>query len=150
MYSTTWCSDCRRSRKLLDSLGVAYVDVDIEQDPEAEALVIELNNGMRSVPTIVFPDGSFLTEPSNVALNEKLAALDITSQAAAEPAPAVGLAPEPTLAPSPILAKAPATAASSEPGGAALWIGPIALVIVIAIAIAVFLWMHAGSPLPGQ
>jgi mycoredoxin len=74
-YSTTWCGDCRRSRKIFDAMGVVYTDIDIEEEPEAAAIVRSLNNGMQSVPTILFPDGSVLVEPSNAALEQKLNAL---------------------------------------------------------------------------
>lgn len=65
MYSTTWCGDCRRSKRLLDAHGVAYTEVNIEQDRAAMHEVMRLNNGKRSVPTIVFEDGTVLTEPSD-------------------------------------------------------------------------------------
>ncbi len=71
-YSTTWCGDCRRSRKVFDAMGVAYADIDIEEHPEAAEVVRRLNHGMQSVPTIVFPDGSVLVEPSNAILEQKL------------------------------------------------------------------------------
>ncbi len=71
-YGTRWCGDCRRARKLLNDLGVEYDFVDIDQDHEGEKLVKEKNHGNRSVPTIVFPDGSFLVEPSNETLSKKI------------------------------------------------------------------------------
>ncbi len=76
-YSTTWCGDCRRSRKVFNALGVGYTDIDIEEHPEAAAIVRRLNHGMQSVPTIVFPDGSVLIEPSNATLEQKL--LELTA-----------------------------------------------------------------------
>lgn len=72
MYSTTWCGDCRRSRKVFDAMGVAYTDIDIERDPAGAEVVRKVNNGSQSVPTIIFPDGSTLTEPSNAVLEQKL------------------------------------------------------------------------------
>jgi mycoredoxin len=72
VYSTTWCPDCRRAVRVLDQNGAQYRYVDIERDSEAAALVEQLNNGNRSVPTIVFPDGSRLVEPSNAELLRKL------------------------------------------------------------------------------
>jgi mycoredoxin len=74
-YSTTWCGDCRRSRKVFQAMGVSYTDIDIEEHPEAAEIVRQVNNGRQSVPTIVFPDGTTLTEPSNAVLEQKLAAL---------------------------------------------------------------------------
>jgi mycoredoxin len=72
MYGTSWCSDCRRSQRFLEQRGVAYTYINIEQDETAAERVIELNNGNRSVPTIVFADGSILVEPSNQELERKL------------------------------------------------------------------------------
>jgi glutaredoxin-like protein len=74
-YGTAWCPDCTRARNFLDKQKVAYVNVDIDENPEARAVVEKLNRGMRSVPTIVFPDGSTLVEPSNTQLAQKLGAL---------------------------------------------------------------------------
>ena len=72
MYSADWCGDCRRSKRLLDSLNVKYNLIDIETDEVASAKVIEINGGMRSIPVIVFADGTHLTEPSDNALKAKL------------------------------------------------------------------------------
>ena len=74
-YSTSWCGDCRRSRKVFEAMGVSYKDIDIEQHPEAAEIVRKLNHGAQSVPTILFPDGSVLVEPSNAVLEQKLTAL---------------------------------------------------------------------------
>ncbi len=74
LYITSWCPDCRRARAFFDRRQIAYVSVDIEKDPDGMALVKKLNRGMRSVPTIVFPDGSVLVEPSEAQLVEKLGA----------------------------------------------------------------------------
>ena len=72
LYSTTWCGDCRRSKRFLQEHQIDFEEIDIEKNPEAADVVISLNHGMRSVPTIVFPDGSVLVEPSNIALASKL------------------------------------------------------------------------------
>lgn len=72
MYSTTWCGDCRRAKRVFADFGVPYVEINIDGDHEAAELVQALNNGMRSVPTIVFPDGGILVEPSNAALMARL------------------------------------------------------------------------------
>jgi mycoredoxin len=77
MYSGEWCGDCRRSKRLLDSLNVEYSIIDIEADEAAAAKVIEINNGMRSIPVIIFPDGTHMTEPSDIDLKAKLVALKI-------------------------------------------------------------------------
>jgi len=72
VYSTVWCPDCKRAKRFFGEQRVPYVNIDIEQDAEAMAFVEKVNNGMRSIPTIVFPDGSILVEPSNAELAEKL------------------------------------------------------------------------------
>ncbi len=72
IYGTTWCPDCKRAKQFLGDQRVHYHWVDIEQDSESMAYVEEINNGMRRVPTIVFPDGDVRVEPSNAELAEKL------------------------------------------------------------------------------
>ena len=72
VYLTAWCPDCQRARAYLDRQKISYVSVDIDQNPEAMALVKKINRGNRSVPTIVFPDGSILVEPSEAQLAQKL------------------------------------------------------------------------------
>lgn len=58
VYGTAWCGDCRRARKLLDRHGARYRWIDIDADSAAQAVVLRLNRGQRSVPTILFPDGT--------------------------------------------------------------------------------------------
>jgi mycoredoxin len=77
MYSAAWCGDCRRSKKFLDSKSVPYNYIDIELDEVASNKVIEINGGMRSIPVIVFPDGTHMTEPSDIDLEAKLVELAI-------------------------------------------------------------------------
>ncbi len=72
VYGTTWCPDCRTAKQFLGEHLIQYVWVDIEQDAMAMAEVERLNHGMRSVPTIVFPDGSVLVEPNGEQLAQKL------------------------------------------------------------------------------
>ncbi len=72
LYGTTWCPDCKQSKHFFGEQRVSYVYVDIEQDAEAMAFVEKTNHGNRSIPTIVFPDGTVLVEPSNAHLAEKL------------------------------------------------------------------------------
>jgi glutaredoxin-like protein len=72
IYGTNWCGDCRRSKSFLDRNRVAYRWVDVERDAQAIEYIMKLNKGMRSVPTIVFPDGSILVEPSDAELGKKL------------------------------------------------------------------------------
>ena len=73
MYSTTWCGYCARLKKQLDSAGIAYDEVDVERVPDAAALVESVNGGNRTVPTLVFPDGSAATNPSLAEVRARLA-----------------------------------------------------------------------------
>ena len=73
VYSTTWCADCRRAKRVLDRHGARYRWIDVDEDEEAAAKVIRINHGLRVVPTILFPDGTILTEPSDEELEAKLA-----------------------------------------------------------------------------
>lgn len=77
MYGAEWCGDCRRSKRFLDTNQVSYEYIDVEADASASEKVIEINGGMRSIPVIVFPDGTHLTEPSDNALKEKLESLKL-------------------------------------------------------------------------
>mgnify|MGYP001572110694 CR=1 FL=1 len=72
MYGTSWCGDCARARRLLDKHSVKFTWNDIERDMNARSFVERVNRGNRSVPTIVFPDGSILVEPSDSELEAKL------------------------------------------------------------------------------
>jgi mycoredoxin len=64
IYSTPWCGYCHRLMKQLDREGVAYDTVDIEREPSAAQFVMDVNGGNQTVPTVVFADGSALTNPS--------------------------------------------------------------------------------------
>ena len=77
MYGAEWCGDCRRSKKFLDSNNVAYNYIDVEADVSASDKVIEINGGQRSIPVIIFEDGTHLTEPSDAALKAKLEELKV-------------------------------------------------------------------------
>jgi mycoredoxin len=72
LYGTSWCGGSRRAKLLLERHSIPYQWVDIDQDEEAGKLVESLNRGFRSVPTLVWPDGSKLTEPSDDELQRKL------------------------------------------------------------------------------
>lgn len=72
VYGTTWCGDTRRARQVFAEMAIEYEWIDIDQDQAAAELVKSLNNGYRSVPTIIFPDESVLVEPSGYQLRQKL------------------------------------------------------------------------------
>jgi mycoredoxin len=75
MYTTTWCGYCRRLKSQLDREGIAYDVVDIEQQPEAAAIVESANDGNQTVPTLVYADGTAHTNPSVAQVKDKLSAL---------------------------------------------------------------------------
>jgi len=74
IYSTQWCGYCHRLMKQLDREGVGYEVVDIEDDPQAAEYVMSVNGGNQTVPTVVFGDGTALTNPSLAQVKERLSA----------------------------------------------------------------------------
>jgi mycoredoxin len=72
LYGTNWCGGSKRAQRILDQRQIEYNYIDIDQDKAGEVFVKETNRGFRSVPTIVFPDKSILTEPSSEELEAKL------------------------------------------------------------------------------
>ena len=72
VYGTASCSDCHLVRRILDQQGVEYDFIDIDLEPSAVDEVLRRNRGMRATPTIVFPDGSVLVEPSRRELLKAL------------------------------------------------------------------------------
>ena len=72
VYGTDLCNDCKRAKKFLDAHRIPYKSIDVELDEKARAFVEKVNNGRQIIPTIVFPDGSTLSEPSYMQLAEKL------------------------------------------------------------------------------
>jgi mycoredoxin len=74
MFSTTWCGYCRRLKTLLDREGIAYTEVNIENDPESATFVEQANGGNQTVPTVLFPDGAVSTNPSLDEVKSRLEA----------------------------------------------------------------------------
>ena len=74
MYSTVWCGYCRRLKSQMERAGIAYTEVDIEHDAAAADFVMNVNGGNQTVPTVLFPDGSALTNPSLAQIKAQLAA----------------------------------------------------------------------------
>ena len=72
LYGAEWCPDCHRSRNYLDSRSVAYEYINVDGDDDAQAYVKQVNDNRLIIPTIIFPDGSVLVEPSNAELARKL------------------------------------------------------------------------------
>jgi len=72
MFSTAWCGYCRRLKTYLDVSQIRYREVNIEETPDAVAFVERINGGNRTVPTILFPDGSSATNPSLAEIQRRL------------------------------------------------------------------------------
>ena len=73
MYSTPWCGYCHRLKGQLKREGIEFDEVDIEQQPDAAQIVEKANNGNQTVPTLVFADGTALTNPSLAQIKAQLA-----------------------------------------------------------------------------
>jgi mycoredoxin len=72
MYTTDWCGYCVRLKDGLERAGISFEEVNIERDPEAADVVMAVNGGNRTVPTVVFPDGTALTNPSAAQVRARL------------------------------------------------------------------------------
>jgi thioredoxin reductase (NADPH) len=79
VYGTSWCPDCKRAKQFFGEQRVQYTNVDIDENPAGVPFVEKINHGKRVIPTIIFPDGTILTEPSNAELAKKLG-LQITAE----------------------------------------------------------------------
>ncbi len=73
MYTTSWCGFCRTLKKQLARAGIEIAEVDIERDEAAAGFVMSVNGGNQTVPTVVFPDGTTLVNPSAAQVRERLA-----------------------------------------------------------------------------
>jgi mycoredoxin len=72
MYSTTWCGYCRRLKMQLDRDGIEYAEIDIERTPGAAEFVMSVNGGNQTVPTLHFPNGTALTNPTLAQVKSEL------------------------------------------------------------------------------
>jgi mycoredoxin len=75
MFSTDWCGYCKRLKNQLNENGITFREINVEQEMNYAAFVEKVNGGNRVVPTLLFSDGAALTNPSVIAVKEKLAAL---------------------------------------------------------------------------
>ncbi|ACZ91008.1 mycoredoxin [Streptosporangium roseum] len=64
VYTTTWCGPCKRLKSQLTREGISYQEIDIERNPDAAQFVMSVNNGNQTVPTVLFEDGTAVTNPS--------------------------------------------------------------------------------------
>ena len=71
-YGKTWCSDCIRSKKVLDDEKIAYEYINVEEVDGAIEEIEKITKGLKKVPTIVFPHGKVMVEPSNAELKKVL------------------------------------------------------------------------------
>ncbi|WP_326825523.1 mycoredoxin [Streptosporangium sp. NBC_01639] len=72
VYTTTWCGPCKRLKSQLTREGITYREIDIERDPEAAQFVMSVNNGNQAVPTVLFEDGTAVTNPSVIEVKARL------------------------------------------------------------------------------
>jgi mycoredoxin len=75
MYTTTWCAFCRRLKGQLAAEGIEITEINIEEDPAAADFVMSVNGGCQTVPTVLFPDGTAMTNPSAIAVKQRLGQL---------------------------------------------------------------------------
>ena len=73
MYTTGWCGFCARLKRGLNSEGIGFAEIDIEETDGAAEIVMSRNHGNQTVPTLVFADGTSLTNPSVAEVKQKLA-----------------------------------------------------------------------------
>ncbi|MGF3053996.1 glutaredoxin family protein [Microbacterium sp. YY-03] len=76
MFGAEWCSDCRRTKKQLDELGITYTYVDLEAEPAAADVAREIS-GRMNIPVVVYPDATHHVEPSNDDVEQKLRSLNL-------------------------------------------------------------------------
>ncbi len=72
IYSTSWCGPCRTLKRLLTEQEIAFTEINIEETPGAAEFVMSVNRGNQTVPTVLFPDGSTLTNPRLSEVTTKL------------------------------------------------------------------------------
>lgn len=77
IYSTDWCGDCVRSKAFLKKHNIAFNEINVDSNNEANEYIKTLQISQRRIPTIVFSDGSFLVEPTDIELEEKLTQLGL-------------------------------------------------------------------------
>ena len=75
MYTTQWCGFCKNLKRQLARDGIEMTEIDIERDPAAAQFVGSVNGGNQTVPTVVFPDGTTMVNPSAAQVRERLAAV---------------------------------------------------------------------------
>jgi len=72
MFSTDWCGYCKRLKRQMESAGVGFTEVNIEEHPGTPEIVESFNGGNQTVPTVIFPEGSAATNPSLAEVQKRL------------------------------------------------------------------------------
>lgn len=72
LYGANWCGDCRRTKHYLERNEIPYTSIDLEANPDQIETVMAYNDGRRSIPVVVFADGTHLTEPSDAEMDAML------------------------------------------------------------------------------
>jgi mycoredoxin len=80
MYTTSWCGFCRNLKSQLGRLGIEMAEVDIERDEAAAEFVMSVNGGNQTVPTVLFPDGSVMVNPSASQVRQHLAVVSAVAE----------------------------------------------------------------------
>lgn len=80
MYTTSWCGFCRNLKSQLGRLGIEMAEVDIERDEAAAEFVMSVNGGNQTVPTVLFPDGSVMVNPSASQVRQHLAVVGAAAE----------------------------------------------------------------------
>lgn len=76
VFTTSWCGYCMRLKSQLDRAGIAFREIDIEDHADGAAVVAQINDGNLTVPTVLFRDGSALTNPSVAQVGSRLSSLN--------------------------------------------------------------------------
>ena len=76
LFGAEWRSDCRRTKKQLDGLGIDYTYVDLVAEPNAIEVAREIS-GRTQIPVVLYPDATHQVEPSNLDVEAKLRALEL-------------------------------------------------------------------------
>jgi mycoredoxin len=71
MYTVDWCPDCQRAKFFFQHNNISIIEVNVDNDKEGASFVRKINSGNRTVPTIIFPDGFIMVEPSNEELEAR-------------------------------------------------------------------------------
>lgn len=76
MFSTNWCGYCKRLKSQLNEAGIEFREINVEEEVQYASFVELVNGGNRVVPTLLFSDGSALTNPSVIAVKAKVSAFN--------------------------------------------------------------------------